>query len=346
MLGVTGPNEYENNVDNNWYTNLMAQWTLRYTVEAIDHARALDAAGLATVIERVGLDESAEPSRWSDVADRIRLPGGRRTRRLPPAGRTISTRSCSPSPISIRPSGRSTSTGRGTASCGRASSSRPTCSRGCGCSRIDTTSTRSGATSISTSPARCTNRRCHRRCTPCWPYGSAGLHKAHEMLLRTARLDLDDVNNDTDDGCHTTSMAGTWIATVQGFGGMTVVDGELHLEPDPGAGLDVARLPGAVSRCLALGDGGAGTRDDREPIRGSGVGSRRLATAQHPGAWRADGRVVAGLTVTCAVRASDRLPTNPRIQSHHRSYRNVCMPTTPPSDCRDHVRAEFDVRRY
>jgi maltose phosphorylase len=39
------------------------------------------------------------------------------------------------------------------------------------------------------------------------------LDKAHEMLMRTARLDLDDLNNDTRDGCHTTSMAGTWIAT-------------------------------------------------------------------------------------------------------------------------------------
>ena len=30
--GVTGPNEYENNVNNNWYTNTMASWTLSYTL--------------------------------------------------------------------------------------------------------------------------------------------------------------------------------------------------------------------------------------------------------------------------------------------------------------------------
>ena len=57
------------------------------------------------------------------------------------------------------------------------------------------------------------------------------LDKAHEMLVRTARLDLDDINDDTDDGCHTTTMAGTWIAAVHGFGGMQVIDGELHLDP-------------------------------------------------------------------------------------------------------------------
>ena len=32
--GVTGPNEYENNVNNNWYTNRMAAWCLDWCVEA------------------------------------------------------------------------------------------------------------------------------------------------------------------------------------------------------------------------------------------------------------------------------------------------------------------------
>lgn len=55
--------------------------------------------------------------------------------------------------------------------------------------------------------------------------------KAYEMYLRTARLDLDNYNNDTEDGCHITSMAGTWMAIVQGFGGLRVHEGELVLRP-------------------------------------------------------------------------------------------------------------------
>lgn len=55
--------------------------------------------------------------------------------------------------------------------------------------------------------------------------------KAYELYLRTARLDLDDYNNDTEDGCHITSMAGTWMSIVKGFGGMRVRDGELHFDP-------------------------------------------------------------------------------------------------------------------
>jgi len=55
--------------------------------------------------------------------------------------------------------------------------------------------------------------------------------KAYKMYLQTARLDLDDYNNDTKDGCHITSMAGSWMAIVQGFGGMHIKNGKLHFAP-------------------------------------------------------------------------------------------------------------------
>ena len=55
--------------------------------------------------------------------------------------------------------------------------------------------------------------------------------KAYEMYLRTARLDLDDYNGDSDEGCHITSMAGTWMAVVKGFGGMRVNDGLVSFKP-------------------------------------------------------------------------------------------------------------------
>ena len=51
------------------------------------------------------------------------------------------------------------------------------------------------------------------------------------MYVRTARLDLDDYNNDTEDGLHITSMAGTWMSVVKGFGGMRVKNTQLHLNP-------------------------------------------------------------------------------------------------------------------
>ncbi|MDD2548794.1 MAG: glycosyl hydrolase family 65 protein, partial [Bacteroidales bacterium] len=55
--------------------------------------------------------------------------------------------------------------------------------------------------------------------------------KAYELYLRTARLDLDDYNHEVSEGLHITSMAGTWISIVEGFGGMRVRDDMLAFNP-------------------------------------------------------------------------------------------------------------------
>ena len=54
---------------------------------------------------------------------------------------------------------------------------------------------------------------------------------AYTFYLRTSRLDLDDYNKEVEEGCHITSMAGTWMSIVEGFGGMRVKNNQLHFEP-------------------------------------------------------------------------------------------------------------------
>jgi maltose phosphorylase len=55
--------------------------------------------------------------------------------------------------------------------------------------------------------------------------------KALELYQRTARLDLDNYNNDTEDGLHITSMTGSWLAIVQGFAGMRTFNESLSFAP-------------------------------------------------------------------------------------------------------------------
>lgn len=55
--------------------------------------------------------------------------------------------------------------------------------------------------------------------------------KAYELYLRTARLDLDNYNDDTEDGIHLTSMAGSWNTIIQGFAGIRTVCGKLTMRP-------------------------------------------------------------------------------------------------------------------
>jgi alpha,alpha-trehalose phosphorylase len=52
-------------------------------------------------------------------------------------------------------------------------------------------------------------------------------------------IDLDDLQHNTRDGLHIASLAGSWIAAVNGFGGMRDHDGHLSFKP---------RLPNELTR--------------------------------------------------------------------------------------------------
>lgn len=58
------------------------------------------------------------------------------------------------------------------------------------------------------------------------------IDKAYEMYLRTSRLDLDNYNQDTEDGLHITSMAGTWLSVVKGFAGLKVRGTQVEAKPN------------------------------------------------------------------------------------------------------------------
>ncbi len=65
------------------------------------------------------------------------------------------------------------------------------------------------------------------------------LNLAYDYLVETALMDLDDLENNTRDGLHIASLAGTWVALVAGFGGMRHHGGTLCFAP---------RLPEKFSR--------------------------------------------------------------------------------------------------
>jgi len=57
------------------------------------------------------------------------------------------------------------------------------------------------------------------------------MEQAYTFYLRTSRLDLDDYNKEVEEGLHITSMAGTWMSIVEGFGGMRIKNNSLYFEP-------------------------------------------------------------------------------------------------------------------
>ena len=55
--------------------------------------------------------------------------------------------------------------------------------------------------------------------------------KAYQYFMKTARGDLDNLAGNTSYGVHIAAMAGAWMSVVFGFGGMRTYDGKLQFKP-------------------------------------------------------------------------------------------------------------------
>ncbi len=55
--------------------------------------------------------------------------------------------------------------------------------------------------------------------------------KAYNYFIETARLDLDNTHNNTKDGLHTANMGGTWMSVVYGFAGLRIKEDHISLNP-------------------------------------------------------------------------------------------------------------------
>ncbi|EUJ39201.1 glycoside hydrolase family 65 protein [Brochothrix campestris] len=219
--GVTGPNEYENNVNNNWYTNFMAQWTLNYAIETLPKLSQAKRAALNISV--------AELKQWGDIAAKMYLPTDE-TEGIFLQHDTFLDKDLTPvaelDPTAL-PLNQNWSWDRILRS-----------------PYIKQADVLQG---IYYFPERFTRAQKQQNFDFYEPLTvhesslSPSVHailaaeiryedKAVEMYERTARLDLDNYNNDTEDGLHITSMTGSWLAIVQGFAGMRVSNDELSFK--------------------------------------------------------------------------------------------------------------------
>ncbi|MCB0646041.1 MAG: glycoside hydrolase family 65 protein [Saprospiraceae bacterium] len=229
MLGVTGPNEYENNVNNNWYTNYIAKWCLKYTSSMIKEVSRDHKSTWNSISTKLGF-QAEEIEHWHEIINKIYLPydeekqvflqqDGFLDKDLAPA---------SAIPVQERPINQHWSWDR--------------ILRSCYIKQADVLQGLHFFENHFDDETVARNFDFYEPMTvhesslsPCVHVILASrigrLGKAYELYQRTARLDLNDYNNDTEDGLHITSMAGTWMSIVKGFGGLKVVDGQLHIQP-------------------------------------------------------------------------------------------------------------------
>jgi maltose phosphorylase len=230
MLGVTGPNEYENNVNNNFHTSYMAVWTLKYTLEAIDYLKKEHSLLFEDLVKKLKLKEVQETSRWKKIIKDMYFPYDfTRKIYLQQDGfldkELIPVSELKPED---RPINQKWSWDRILRS--------PYIKQADTLQSIfwfeDDFDRESIMRHFDFYEPLTVHESSLSSCIHSILAASLGRQeKAYEMYLRTARLDLDDYNNDTCDGLHITSMGGTWMAFVQGFGGMRVRDGQLNFKP-------------------------------------------------------------------------------------------------------------------
>ena len=230
ILGVTGPNEYENNVNNNWYTNTIAAWTLSYTIENIGILRKKDPSSLSRIFSKTGFREGKEIRRWKEIIELMHFPrdekrkiflqqDGFLDKELKPA---------SAIPAGQRPINQHWSWDRILRSC---YIKQADVLQGIYFfeDRFDTDTIKRNfdfyepITVHESSLSACIHSILAAR--------TGNIGKAYELYLRTARLDLDDYNREVADGLHITSMAGTWLAIVEGFAGMRISGENIILKP-------------------------------------------------------------------------------------------------------------------
>ncbi|MBP6409897.1 MAG: glycoside hydrolase family 65 protein, partial [Pseudarcicella sp.] len=74
MLGVTGPNEYENNVNNNWYTSYIARWCMKYLLEVVDYLQQNHATRYQELTKITNFNFEQESSSMQDIIEKMYLP--------------------------------------------------------------------------------------------------------------------------------------------------------------------------------------------------------------------------------------------------------------------------------
>lgn len=220
--GVTGPNEYENNVNNNWYTNKMAAWTLNYTLQALNEVDDGKYESLGLSLEEV--------SHWRDIIDQMYLPFDETLGIFVQHDTFLdkAIRPVSEIPEGERPLNQHWSWDK--------------ILRSCYIKQADVLQGFYFLNDQFTFEEKKRNFEFYEPLTVHESSLSASVHsvlaselklkdKALELYKRTARLDLDNYNNDTDDGLHITSMTGSWLAIVQGFAGMRTFNETLSFAP-------------------------------------------------------------------------------------------------------------------
>ncbi len=235
ILGVTGPNEYENNVNNNFYTNYMASWNMGYAAEILDALKKSNKALYDSKCADLCIGDS-EVEHWRNISSEIFIPMlGEEIFEQNECFRDKDIRPCSVIPNDSRPLWMNWSWDRILRSCFvkqadvlQAFYMFP------GKFSKDIVRKNFDYYEPLTVHESSLSSLVHSITASMSGYGD----KALSFFKRSVFLDLNNINHDTESGLHITSMSGAYTCIAFGFAGIRVIEGTLNLNPFIPEGID------------------------------------------------------------------------------------------------------------
>lgn len=226
---VTGPDEYTAVVNNNAYTNLMAQSHLQYAYETAQLMKQKHPEAYASLQERIGLSEE-EPKQWLEAAERMYVPFDEKLGIYAQDDTFLSKKRWDfehtpkdkyPLLLHFHPL---------------------VIYRHQVLKQADLVLAMFLLSEKFTLEEKKRNYAYYEPLTTHDSSLSPCIHSivaaeigdmdgAYNYFNRTVRMDLDDINGNAKDGLHTAAMAGSWMSIVYGFGGMRYASGRLQFDP-------------------------------------------------------------------------------------------------------------------
>ncbi len=231
VLRVTGPDEYQQLVNNNYYTNFMVKETLDHTLEVIATMKEVAPELLEEAVNKAGLDLT-DLDRWQDISDKMFLPEND-TYKVFPQDDMFTT---------LEPKFKE-DLDREKDIPAEAKWSIDRFTRYDMAKQPDVLLMMFLHRNRFSLEQKKNNFRFYEQRTV---HGSSlsppSIHSilaseigrsnmAYEYYLWASRLDLDNYNNNSDKGLHISAMSGTWLNIIFGFGGMNVGGDCLEFNP-------------------------------------------------------------------------------------------------------------------
>lgn len=228
LNAVCGPDEYNCGVNNNTYTNVMAQWHLAHAAEVFDRMQAEAPEKFAALTIRLGLTR-AERDRWVRASRAMYIPWDRTMGIHPQDDSFLHLAPVDmariPLHTDIREQFHPLKLWR-TQVCKQADTVLMLFVQGHQFSR------RVKAADYDFYEPRTNHGSSLSACIHAILAAELGrTEEAYGYFRLSARMDLDDCKNNAAGGLHAACMGGTWMAMVHGFGGMRDYPDGLHFAP-------------------------------------------------------------------------------------------------------------------